>query len=987
MSVYRNGSATCQPASRLQGIVLLTFVSLTVSGVVSSAPATLWPEVGPHQAEVNQTEASQTEPIEIGAPVSAIELRLDAPLARRLRLESLVAIHPGRQLTERDVRRTLSSLQATGLFSEIEILTRRDPSSPNLTTASPTVTAIVSMHVRTWVRSVELKGDLRLDKRLLQRSIVQREASPLAEEQVLASVYALQDLYVERGFREAEVRVDVASRPEGGQVDLIFNLAAGSRAVIGAVRFDGDITPYGRAELIAATRLQPGTTKYDQERITASVQRLRSWLTERGHLAAATDMPRESYDREAHRIDLVYPLVLGPVVQVDVVGASRKGLERKGLLPFLADGTFDDPMMDQSCERIADHFQRRGNYRATVEWRQEEHDEGHSITLEIDPGKTYTLTEVSFVGNEQISDDQLLALMGTGPRGFLQPGSGRLVTDDLEEDLDNLRSYYLLQGFGDIEIETLTVSENGAHLALEIEVREGLRHRLVDFTFSGIEVLDLDRVRDALPLQPGGPFHPVLLDDSINIIRALYEDEGFPVTTATPQLDWNDDQTLVDVHLAIDEGPQAVVDRVILRGQRRSRDDVLHRFIKLESGDAVSRRRLLEVERDLYRLGIFSKVDVDQRSVAESNEQRDVVVRLEEGRRYRLAYGFSYHSDDGPGGLLSVTRANIGGRGDRLQFELRGTELDSVFRILYDQPRLWNWNVPITYSVFGQTEDRDAFLVRNLGAQVALTKDFPSLRLRGVVEYRSVTISEQKAAFRDLDPNDILREDREVEIFSLIPIFYADRRDDPLDPKAGWSTALQLENALPLGDATTHFIKLFWQQTHYVPFGRFGGLAASWRLGAIEPLDPEAELDPLIPEEFQSALVPASERYFAGGRTSHRAYDRDQLGILGQTLFPASGNSIEDQLVEVGGNGLAVLNLDYRFPISGPVGGVVFFDYGNVWADWTDIDLADFKPGAGIGIRYASPIGPVRLEIGWKLDPEPRDDTSPVFFLSFGNPF
>ncbi|MEM7584855.1 MAG: POTRA domain-containing protein [Acidobacteriota bacterium] len=976
--------------------------------LLASAPAL--PQAGPPPANAYT----------LGAVVSAIELRLDAPPARRTRLESLIAIRPGQRLQESAVRRTLSNLQATGLFSEIEIFTWADPRIDDPSGGDPsggdpsggdppgavpvgavppgavplgrpedaalpmlpTVTVVVAMKAQTWVRSVELAGDLRLEKQRVRREIVQREASPLDEGLVLNSVYALQDLYFERGFRQAEVRVEVAERATTGQADLTFHFDPGPRAVIGAIRFEGDIAPYQRTELADATRLQPGTTKYGRERVTTSVQRLRSWLAERGHLAATVEMPRETYDPSGHRIDLVFPLELGPRVQVEILGASRRSLERKGLLPFLADGSFDEASMNQYCERIENDFQRKGHYRATVTWRDEVVADGRSIVLEVQPGKKYSLNEISFVGNVQIPSDQLLALMAVGPRSLLRPASGRLITADLEEDLDNLRSFYLLQGFSDVEIETLTVTETGDQLALEIEVREGARHRLVDFTFSGVEVLDLDTVRAALPLQPGGPFHPVLLDDSINIIRALYEDDGFPSTTVEPTLDWNADRTLVDVHLAIDEGAQAVVDRVILRGQQRIRDDVLQRFIKLDSGDPISHRRLLEVERDLYRLGIFSKVDVEQRSVAESGEKRDVVVRLEEGRRYRLAYGFSYHSDDGPGGLLSVTRANIGGRGDRLQFELRGTELDSVFRVLYDQPRLWRWNVPITYSVFGQTEDRDSFLVQNLGAQVAVTKDFPAVRLRGVVEYRKVTIEQQTPAFDDLDPNDILREDREVEIFSLIPIFYADRRDDPLDPDTGWSTALQLEYAVPLGNAETHFLKLFWQQTHYQPLGRYGSLAASWRLGAIEPLDLGAELDPLVPEELPSALVPASERFFAGGRTSHRAYDRDQLGISGQTLFAAG-----EDLIETGGNGLAMLNLDYRFPISGPVGGVVFFDYGNVWADWTDIDLADFKPGAGLGVRYRSPIGPVRLEIGWKLDPEPEDDTAPVFFLSFGNPF
>ena len=149
-----------------------------------------------------------------------------------------------------------------------------------------------------------------------------------------------------------------------------------------------------------------------------------------------------------------------------------------------------------------------------------------------------------------------------------------------------------------------------------------------------------------------------------------------------------------------------------------------------------------------------------------------------------------------------------------------------------------------------------------------------------------------------------------------------------------------------------------------------------------EPLDPNAERDPLVPPELASGLIPVSERFFAGGRTTHRAYERDTLGIPGKTLIPVDG-----AVFEAGGNGLFLLNLDYRFPIAGQFGGTVFFDLGNVWADWRDVDPADLKPGIGLGLRYRSPIGPVRLEIGWKLDPVPGESTNPVFFLSLGNPF
>ena len=932
------------------------------------------------------------DPVDLGRPVSAVELRLDAPIGRRIDLEPLIAIRVGALLTEQKVRRTLSNLQATGLFSEIEIRSRRDPPGPD-GAPRPTVTAVVVLRDRPWVSSVELRGERRLSDPMLLKAVTQKPGGPLVEDRVLESVYALKDLYHEYGYREADVRLEIepaeAAAPANRRVVVGLRIASGPRAEIVAIDFEGDLGLYQPIELRSAMRATAGS-RYQRERVEADADRLERWLRRRGHLQARVDAARETYDRDSDGMRLVYPLSVGPRVELELDGISRKRLKRQGFLSFLEDEGLDPLSLDQQCQKLENRFQRKGRYQAEVTCALEPPDPGGeaaSLTLRVDvePGAVHELAEVTFTGNIEVAADQLRSLMVTGPRKRFQPGSGRLVREQLEEDLDNIRSYYLLQGFGEAEVGTWTIFENDTRLELEIEIHEGRRQRVVDFTFSGLEILDLDQVRASLPLAPGGPYHPALLDDSLNIVRALYEDRGFTSTNVAPRFDWNDEQTLVDVHFEVDEGPQAVVDRLILRGQRRTQTDALRRLIRLDKGEPASRRRLLEVERDLYRLGVFSNVDVSLRPVAESSEQRDVVVRLEEGTRYRLAYGFSYHSGDGLGGLFSVTRANVSGRGDRLQLDLRGNEVDSRFRLLYDQPLLGRFNLPVTYSLFRETQDRDSFSVNSLGAQVAVTQDLPSIRLRGVLEYRSVDIRQKTPAFDDLDPNDVEREDREVEIFSLIPIFYLDRRDDPLDPERGWSSAVQLEHALPFAGAETHFLKLFWQHTHYFPLGRAGSLATSFRLGAIEPLDSQAERDPLVPTATTNALVPISERFFAGGRTSHRAYDRDRLGIFGQTLFPSGADF--DDAASVGGNGLFVLNLDYRFPIADPVGGVVFFDLGNVWADWRDLHTRDLKPGAGLGLRYVSPIGPVRLEIGWKLDPVPGEDKSPVFFLSFGNPF
>jgi outer membrane translocation and assembly module TamA len=156
------------------------------------------------------------------------------------------------------------------------------------------------------------------------------------------------------------------------------------------------------------------------------------------------------------------------------------------------------------------------------------------------------------------------------------------------------------------------------------------------------------------------------------------------------------------------------------------------------------------------------------------------------------------------------------------------------------------------------------------------------------------------------------------------------------------------------------------------------------RVGGIEPFDSILDQDPELPENLPNADVFIAERFFGGGGTTHRAYGRDDLGIPGQTLIRKAGEA--EEYASVGGNGLLLFNLEYRFPLFGPVGGTVFYDAGNIWADWRDIDFGEVRNGLGVGLRYLSPIGPIRADVGWKLDRE-RFEKNPSYSLSFGNPF
>ncbi|MEM8931989.1 MAG: POTRA domain-containing protein, partial [Acidobacteriota bacterium] len=857
--------------------------------------------------------------------------------------------------------------------------------------ADGTIDVLLVLVTPVRVAAVTFEGDTGLRERALRRRLRIRPGDVLDARRIDETKKALSSVYRDRGFIGSSVSIE--QRPTGQQpaerrVELVVRLDPGHRATLGEPRFEGSLGPFEVAELIAALDLEPGG-RFTPDRLAEATTRLRGELIDRGHLSARVTAPRLELDDADGLVTPTFVVDVGPPVELVIRGVERRWLERRDLLPFSAERPLDPALLDRTRTRLLDVLQRRGHYQARVSCRIETTEGGRDasgrrlrirrLIIDVDRGPLFEVADVRFAGELAVPEAELAPLVRIGSRRFLVPGSGRLVRSELAEDLENLRAFYRLRGHLDVEVEPARIVDVGSgRLTVEIPITAGPRLRVVDLHLDGVDSLDPETLRARLPLRPGGGFHPVLLEDSLNVLRTLYEEEGYPRATVEPTLDWSDDDQLVEITLRVEEGVRRQLDRLILRGLHRTRADLVRLYADLEPGDVVSRRRLLRAERDLFRLGIFSEVDIDLAAAPGHEGARDVVVRLEEGQRWRVAYGLSYHSDDGIGGLLGVTRNNLRGRGDRFQFDWRASPNDQRVRWIYDQPAPFGVELPLTYTLFSRVETRESYEVEESGVRVSFTRDTDRRRWGLVYDYRLV---EQLTEV--LDPNAVEREDTEVEIASLAPNLFVDRRDDPLDPTRGWSAAAQLEWAFPLFDADTELVKLFGQTTGYADLGEWGVLAASFRLGAIEPGGDGTRIDPLLPGDLPSSQVPISERFFAGGRTTHRAFERDQLGRVDETLIPR----IDGSVVEAGGNGLMLINVDYRFPILGELGGVAFFDLGNVWADWQDLDLSEMRPGAGVGLRYRSPVGPIRFEIGWKLDREPFEDDAPVFFFSFGNPF
>jgi outer membrane protein insertion porin family len=927
------------------------------------------------QEPAQEPATAAPEPVENAGPlVTAIEIRSDAPLPEEQDFAGLIEAEVGEPLTEERIRHTLRNLQASGTASETELYTRDDPERGG-------VVVMIVFRAVVQVSEVRVTGKLGLSADSLRRVISQAQAQPLSEERVVQGVNELRELYDRNGFFHPQVRVAVETDPIRRRAVVTYRVDSGPRATVSTIAFDRPVAPFPAAELVKQLRLQPGRP-FSRRIAGEDAERLQAWLIRQQYGQARVDAPVEAREEESNTVKLTYPIAIGPKIVLVVKGADEKKLRREGLLPFFGESGFDEALVLQAQSRIKTYFQQQGHYDVRVDTDEKRTDAELVLTLAINPGPVYTLRQIVFQGNAEVPDATLRPILKTSEPSVLRRGSGRLVQSDLDADLENLRRYYALAGYTQAVAGPAQVERTGQDLRLVIPIQEGPRQRVVKMDFQGLGSLDLGALRKTLPLQEGGGFHPVLLDGTLDAFRAAFAAKGYTRAQLSAREDWNPDHTLVDLTIEALEGPRQVVDRILVRGNQRTQGNVIQRTIDLDRGEPVSQATLFETERSLYQLGIFSRVDVEFVPSGLEETERDVLIRVEEGKPRSVLYGIGWDSEGGVRGSLAFTDNNVWGKAYSLRTDLRWSQRDKRFHVLFNQPYLGERPVSLTSTVFYEQEaPRDRpYEVTRYGARAEAVRVYGNRRISLGIDSRIVEPS--------VDPgiasNEIERLDQRYQVTSLVPTFFWDRRDDPLSPTRGWSSLAQVQYAFPVPAfrTDTEFLKLFAQQTGYYSLGRPGGLAASVRVGTIAPFKAIPTSGGVV-LPFPSRNVPIAERFFAGGDATHRAYGRDELGIRGETLIlnPNGGG-----YVPVGGDGLLLLNLEYRFPVFGDFGGSIFLDSGNVWANWHSISLGDLKNGIGLGARYNSPIGPIRAGIGFKLNREPGE-SGYALFVNIGNPF
>jgi outer membrane protein insertion porin family len=916
-----------------------------------------------------RTAAAETT---YGTGIVSLSFRGDAPVDVR-RLAALAELAPGRTLTDEAVRTSLRNLFATRLFSDLAVEVSPSP-------AGALVIVLFSAAPR--IERLEISSGVPASGRILD-AVGLGPGDPWQSDLAPRYEAEIRRVLREEGYFDPRITTSVEAGAGETTVDVRFEVQRGPRALAGPPRFSSALAPLGEAALLAKAKSKRGkpyrgtAAREDAERFAAAYRRA-------GYSRAEVRLDDERYEAGSATVTPHYALFVGPRVVLKVTGESEKVVRAHPDSPWTRGEPSDEDSLQFLKDGLRRTYQEKGYARAKVDVSFETTPEEELVSFAIQKGERWTISKVSVTGAPSLPEKDVFGVLQTRPRSLLEVG--RYVDGEAAADRDALEALYRANGFRYARVSPPDVTEGASRDTLQVSFRveEGVRTVVAARTVTGVKTVSQDTLVPQLAVRPGLPFSESTVSDDAALLQSLYVDRGYvdaKVEATTSFLDpVPPEGERAEVTYTVTEGQRVTFGKTILRGNRRTQPFVVEDRLANKEGSPFSLTKLLDTQQSLARLGIFQKIDTSTFPTDPETMSRAVVVTVAEDRPWSLTYAVGgEYAPQATGTRLSarlslgVSYNNLFGRALEVSGEGRISNTDPRIILSARDRSLFGGLVPVSVAAY---QTRDIFLsnidVKRTGG--FLQAEFrPSTSLRTGLRYQYELVDPSADPGLGADQ----RANQPSRISSVAGGVTWDRRNDPLNPRSGTFLAAELKYAFPFLVADADFVRALLQAALYRPYGSTR-LVFSFRGGVIwnhEACSPALQAAGTCSPNL---IVPVPERLFAGGSSTHRAFARDNLGIPGETLN-ADG-------VGVGGTVQLVANAEWRLPVASSFEVALFFDIGNVWADPNSVNLGQLRSGAGFGLHYQTPVGPIRLEYGLKLDRKPGEDAG-AFALSVGYPF
>lgn len=834
----------------------------------------------------------------------------------------------------------------------------------------------------------------------------------------------LEQFLKQNGYLQSQVRASLRNDDVHKLVNVDFEFTLKRHAKFGKVIFDGvppDLNSKLQHELTSwRARLREAAIRrgkgYSLRTLQKATLYLESKLIAAEYLGSRAQLAGADYDPQTNSADVHFNVKLGRLAHVTVEGAHLWSRTRRRLLPMYEQAGLDPEIIQEGRDDLASYFQAKGFFDVKVNAETQQSGKFETITYRVDKGQRHKVTSVQIAGNHTIPDAELRSQIKIEKASRIPFLSHGTFSDQLvRQSSANLEKLYQAEGFSSAKI-TPEITKAGGNITATFQIDEGPRDVVGTLRIEGNQGVPIEKLTPkGLKVAEGQPYSAKKVDEDRNQILAQYLRMGYlNASFRARAAKINNDPHKLEVTYAITEGPRVIIDSIATLGAIQTRQTLVDRTARLKAETPLREDELFSAESRLYNLDIFDWAEIDPRRQITTQTDEDVLVKVHEAKRNEIQYGVGFEVINrggsipsgtvalgglppvglpstfktsertfwGPRGTFQYTRKNFRGLGESVTIGVLGARLDQRVAAAFTDPYFLGSDWSSSVSISGERNSENPIFTSryaDFGLQVQKPlneKKTKTLTLR--YDYR------QTALGNLLIPQLVPAEDLHVRLSTLGAAYSYDTRDNSLDAKKGFYETAEFDLNLKAIGSDVNFARLRSQYAYYKPIRAGIVWANSLRIGLAQP--------------FSGSRVPTSELFFSGGGSTLRGFSLNGAGDqrpIPVCSDPNVASTCTQIQVPNGGRQLLIINSELRIPvpitfpspINRNLGFAAFYDGGNVFPSVGFRNFGSiYSNSVGGGLRYSTPLGPVRVDIGHNLNGLPG--IKPIeYFITLGQAF